>query len=232
MRLWSCPKDLHPAIRAPERLPKDDARRLCLDCTKASKKHKVVLRVCRSAEKENQRRKDQSATKRAARARTAAATRARLKKQHEARTLARYTVPGLGDLREELGRLEGLLFVRRAYEDAALGPCPLTVRRRPAGKHCSGVAYFAHRIAITIPEDCDRAQAVTILTHELAHRVVPNSEGHGVSWRNAHLRLIKEGYGVDLLYPQTNDRPAAIGVAYQAIEGQLAVAFAEKAVAS
>jgi hypothetical protein len=34
------------------------------------------------------------------------------------------------------------------------------------------------------------------------------------------------------LYPQTNDRPAAIGVAYQAIEGQLAVAFAEKAVAS
>lgn len=232
MRLWSCPKDLHPALRAPERLPKDDARRLCLDCTKASKKHKVVLRVCRSAEKESQRRKDQSATKRAARARTAAATRARLKKQHEARTLARYTVPGLGDLRDELRRLESLQFATSALLRLEREPNHLTVRRRAAGRGCSGTAYYVGRIALTLPEDCTKAAAVNILTHELAHRLVPDDENHGPAWRNTYLRLIREGYGIDLLWPQVNDRPANYQVAHTMIEGQLTVAFAEKAVAA
>lgn len=228
MRLWSCPHDLHPAIRAPERLSKDDARRLCLGCTATHAKHKIVLRVCRSVERAAQRRKEQAGTKRQARARTAAATKARLKKQHEARTLARYTVPGLGDLREELRRLEGLPFATSAMLRLERDPNPLTVRRRAAGRGCSGTAYYAGRIAITIPEDCTKAQAVNILTHELAHRLVPDDENHGPAWRNTYLRLIREGYGVDLLWPQVNDRPASYMVAHTMIEGQLAVAFAEK----
>lgn len=228
MRLWHCPNELHPALRAPERLPKDDARRLCLPCTAASKKHQVVLRVCRSAEKQTQRRKDQSAAKRAARARTAAATRARLKKQHEARTLARYTVPGLGDLRDELYRLEMLPFATSALLRLEREPNPLTVRRRAAGRGCSGTAYHSGRIALTLPEDCTKAQAANILTHELAHRLVPDDENHGPAWRNTYLRLIREGYGIDLEWPQVNDRPANYMVAHTMIEGQLAVAFAEK----
>lgn len=228
MRLWSCPNDLHPALRAPERLPKDDARRICLPCTVASKKHIVVLRVCLSVEKESQRRKDQSAAKRAARARTAAATKARLKKQHEARTLARYTVPGLGDLRDELRRLEGLPFATSALLRLEREPNHLTVRRRAAGRGCSGTAYHAGRIALTLPEDCTKAAAANILTHELAHRLVPDDENHGPAWRNTYLRLIREGYGIDLLWPQVNDRPANYMVAHTMIEGELAVAFAGK----
>lgn len=230
MRLWSCPHDLHPAIRAPERLSKDDARRLCLPCTAATKNHKVVLRVCRSAEREAQRRKDQSSAKRSARARTSAATRARLKKQKEARTLARYTVPDLGDLRQELRRLESLPFATSALLRLEREPNPLTVRRR-AGKGCTGTAYYAGRITITIPQDCTKAAAVNILTHELAHRLVPDDENHGPAWRNTYLRLIREGYGIDLLWPQVNDRPASYMIAHLMIEGQLAVAFAQGAAA-
>jgi hypothetical protein len=225
MRLWYCPNDLHPAVRAPERLGKDDARRLCLDCTAVSKKNKMVARVCRSAERKAGQRKAQAETKRKNRARTAQATKVRLRRQKEARTTARYTVPGIGDLRFELRRLELLPFAAKVLKDLERGPCPLTVRRRTVGKHCSGTAWHDHRIAITIPEDCTKAQAVGILTHELAHRLCPDDEAHGPAWRNTNLRLIRDGYGIDLTWPQVNDRPASINVAYNAIEAKLALAF-------
>jgi hypothetical protein len=228
MRLWYCPNDLHPALRAPERLRKDDARRLCLDCTAASKKHKVIHRVCRSAERKAGQRKAKTEIKRKNRARTEQATKVRLRKQKEAKTLARYTVPGIGDLRFELRRLELLPFAAKVLKDLERGPCQLTVRRRTVGKHCSGTAWHDHRIAITIPEDCTKAQAVGILTHEFAHRLCPDDEAHGPAWRNTNLRLIRDGYGIDLSWPQVNDRPAAIGVAYNAIEAKLALAFAKE----
>ena len=150
-RRWVCPS-CGSGVLAPERPRKDDVRRYCLDCSKAT--GRLVERACPALDRRRAARRERSVAVRTSRA-----------ESDRRREAARRTVDGrdLGaDLKRFL-RLPSLQTSRHRQSGT-----PTVIWRKSTKEHSSGFYTRArHRITVTLGTDLASAQAT--LLHELVH---------------------------------------------------------------
>jgi hypothetical protein len=101
------------------------------------------------------------------------------------------------DLRDEFKRIVAVArTIQRERNGYLPNPC-LVVRRSATSDDTSGhVRYGNQRIVVTIGKMCDRAEAVEILAHEIAHLICPTSEHHGQKFHAALGELLERAYDI------------------------------------
>lgn len=171
MKLWICPTGEHAGLRAPSRMRSDDARRFCLDCTRAA--GRLVKRVCPSLERK---RAASSAARVKAAKKALGAVRAaneRAAAAREARLTAAATVDGVDVRGAAPAMWRALMRVVDEPEERAMPE--VVVHRRGSG---GGLAY-AHVNRVTVSTaGVDLASVLETMLHELTHRAVGCRHGH------------------------------------------------------
>ena len=182
MPKWLCPTCGSVKI-ASSRPRRDDIRRYCVSCSEST--GRLVARTCPILDAKRERR--------AAERKDRTIEQRDRERQLKART---YTVDGI-DVRDEFKRLTAIAR-DIAKERREFMPTPtLIVRRSATSDGTSGhVRYGDQRIVITIGKTCDRAEAVEVLAHEVAHLICPTSEHHGQKFHAALGEILERAYDI------------------------------------
>lgn len=186
MRKWTCPR-CEDTILAPDRPRKDDVRRYCLPCSE--KTGRLVERACPARERERERKKRQRSE--AAKRKRAADREKRLAAKAKQRRLER----GAGiNLPAEFKRLQALF--------------PKLRRTRFEVKAGHGGSYGCRSRVTLRPAGLDTLGRVCLLAHEVAHALhwtpvngrsrARDDAPHGLKWRRAYARVLKEAYSVEV----------------------------------
>lgn len=191
---WICPLCSAGKL-APSKPRKDDVRRFCLPCSE--KTGRLVERTCPALDAQRAKRKaskaEQDKRKRAA--------ASRKKAEAKARQEARLHFGGF-DLRVELKRIWNNKEARKMRRDTGVDhrpPPPLVINSARQRRGVTGFAYHRHEIRISIPKDwTDAGQVLSTLSHEVAHRCLPNGEGHSNRFFALEARLAREVYSADV----------------------------------
>jgi len=180
---WACPTT-HPAVLAPSRPRKDDVRRFCLECSKAT--GRLVARVPSALVKERERRIERQRHKKA---RTAVRT--------EEQTTAYYTVAGVNLLEEMRRMIQAKAFIGTSLRRPCNKPPTLVVRRASRKPYTRlGTAYWSRwMIRITDYPGVTEHDVKETLCHELAHLATPGTV-HGPRWRTMFRLASEELLGV------------------------------------
>lgn len=183
LRRWVCPQ-CGDGVHAPSRPRMDDVRRYCLICSK--KTGRLVQRTSPSLDRERQASKLKSQEK-------AGAKRTRVRQTEQAKWIR----AGI-DVRKEMKRL--LAFPALADEPYARQTGwnlrHLTINGS-LKEYATGHAYYeGGPIHLTLPENSTLGAVRAVLTHELAHAVMPRDVHHGDRWARCFARIVREAYGV------------------------------------
>jgi hypothetical protein len=207
VRRWVC-DTCGSGVNAPERPRRDDVRRYCLDCSKAS--GRLVERTCPSVER-----------RRAASSERAAAKRATDRATDRQRVIDKRTVGGL-DLLDEASRLWRLPVMREQRRWQTVMPLIEWRRTRSGKARTSGhAAYGSRRIVVTI--GTDPVDAVETVLHELVH-VVVGAEGHSEQFYRVLVRAAREAWtGIEISpdvvhLPRAWQRDSAVTEALRALD--------------
>jgi hypothetical protein len=166
-RRWNCPK-CQGGLNAPGRMRKDDIRRYCLGCSKAT--GRLVQRVCPALEKERTERE----AKRNEKVRTTRAKQSARRRERKDQENERWAMPGF-DIRKEADAL-WRLFCKRDPRLRTDTPRIELRRNGRRGRSGGGTAYIGPR-KIRLTPTGPRWWVWTMLVHELAHIAV-HSGGH------------------------------------------------------
>jgi hypothetical protein len=181
---WTCPTaDAgHVGVLAPSRPRKDDVRRFCLECSRAT--GRLVARVPPALERQREVR----------RAREVERLVKKAVKERE-RDAAYYTVAGVNLYEEMLRMIQAKVFVGTPLRHRGRRPT-LIVRRRSSRPTRFGFAHSGQwRIIISAYPSITEHDVRETLCHELAHLATPY-KGHGVAWKTMFRLAAEETLGV------------------------------------
>lgn len=177
MRRWECPRCGTGGL-APERPRRDDVRRYCLDCSKAT--GRLVERTCPALDRA-----------RVARRGKAAAKRATDRDRERAAEVARRTA-GPFDLEAEAFRFWRLDAVRSLPGWRRTLPS-ITWRRSASKVRTSGHCWYGPPPTVVVTIGSDPYLAVEVVLHELIHAALPHV-GHSERFYRSMHRACREAF--------------------------------------
>lgn len=175
MRIWRCEK-CGDALRAPERVRRDDVRRYCLPCS--AETGRLVERVAPAVEKARARSRVESA-----------ARKARTREKAKEKALAARTAGGV-DLVAEQARFARLPSLARHFDRC--GTPTFAIRRSKTKWYSSGHWYSSpRRIVVTV--GLDPYDAPGVVLHEMVHDALPGAHHSDRFWSALH-RAAREAW--------------------------------------
>jgi len=188
---WICPTEgsEHAAVLAPSKPRRDDVRRYCLECSKAT--GRLVARVPPALEKAREAKKAKAEAKKQARV-----------ARPRALAVDYYTVAGI-NLMEEMRRFLKLPVFKETLRKQR-GEPTLAIRRRTMRPTRLGFAQYARlRIIIADYPGIDEHCVRDTLLHELCHLACPPyvmgkdaGRHHGVRWKNTYRLACEQAFGI------------------------------------